>query len=159
MGAQLRPGTLWLGGGPGEPGWGTGGHVLQQGFGFARGVVGPEVLVLLHFLLQRQQLALQLAAQGWQGLPDVVGQLLWERGQGSDVSVVMRKGQASSAQHSLKRKLEPQENIQLASHLCMGHGEAAQGYPWGLCSTDQSGCPHYRVHATVCKDYAECHVC
>ena len=54
-------------------------HVLQQGFGFASGVIGPEVLVLLHLLLQGQQLALQLAPQGWQGLPDVVGQLLWDR--------------------------------------------------------------------------------
>lgn len=50
---------MWAGGGyPGEPG-----HALQQGFGLARGVVGPEVLVFLHFLLQRQQLALQFAAQ------------------------------------------------------------------------------------------------
>lgn len=59
------------------------GHVLQQSFGLACGVIGPEVLVLLHLLLQGQQLALQLAAQGRQRFPDVVGQLLWERGQRS----------------------------------------------------------------------------
>lgn len=41
-----------------------------------RGVVGAEVLVLLHLLLQRQRLALQLAAQPRQRVTDVVGQLL-----------------------------------------------------------------------------------
>lgn len=41
-----------------------------------RGVVGAEVLVLLHLLLQRQRLALQLAAQPRQRVADVVGQLL-----------------------------------------------------------------------------------
>ena len=62
-------GSLWLGGGP-RASWGSArlgeGHVLQQSFGLACGVIGPEVLVLLHLLLQGQQLALQLAAQGRQ---------------------------------------------------------------------------------------------
>lgn len=65
IGAQPSPGTLWLGGGPTELGWERT-NVLQQGFGFSCGVVGPEVLVFLHLLLQGQQLALQLAAQGRQ---------------------------------------------------------------------------------------------
>lgn len=63
-----------------QPAWpAVAGHILQQGLGLARGVIGPEVLVLLHLLLQGQQLALQLAAQGWQRLSDVVGQLLQKR--------------------------------------------------------------------------------
>lgn len=60
---------------------------LQQGLGLACWVIRSEVLVLLHLLLEGQQLALQLAPQGWQGLPDVVGQLLYEeRGQRAEVS-------------------------------------------------------------------------
>jgi hypothetical protein len=49
------------------PGKGKGSeYALQQGFGLARGVIRPEILVLFHFLLQGQQLALQLAAKGRQ---------------------------------------------------------------------------------------------
>jgi len=49
---------------------------LQQGLGLAVGVVRAEVLVLLHLLLQGQQLALHLAAQRGQRVPDVVCELL-----------------------------------------------------------------------------------
>lgn len=51
-------------------------HSLQQGLGLACRVVGTEVLVFLHFLLQREQLTLEFAAQTRQRVPDVVGQLL-----------------------------------------------------------------------------------
>lgn len=37
-------------------------YELEQGLGLPGRVVGAEVLVLLHFFLQRQHLALQLAA-------------------------------------------------------------------------------------------------
>lgn len=53
---------------------------LQQCLGLARGVVWEEVLVLLHFLLDGQQLALQLVAQRGQRVPDMIGQLLWGGG-------------------------------------------------------------------------------
>lgn len=51
-------------------------YSLQQGLGLACGVVGTEVLVLLHLFLQGEDLALQLTAQPRQSVPDVVGQLL-----------------------------------------------------------------------------------
>ena len=51
-------------------------HSLQQGLGLALGVIWTEVLVLRHLLLQAEVLALQLAAQSRQRVPDVVGQLL-----------------------------------------------------------------------------------
>lgn len=51
-------------------------HSLQQSLGLACWVVGTEVLVFLHFLLQREQLTLEFAAQTRQRVPDVVGQLL-----------------------------------------------------------------------------------
>lgn len=54
-------------------------HSLQEGLGLACGVVGAEVLVLLHLLLQGEELALQLIAQTRQGVPNVVGQLLERR--------------------------------------------------------------------------------
>lgn len=49
---------------------------LQQGLGLARWVVRTEVLVLVHLLLDGQQLALQLVAQAGQCVSDVVCQLL-----------------------------------------------------------------------------------
>lgn len=52
---------------------------LQQSLGLACWVVGTEVLVFLHFLLQREQLTLEFAAQTRQRVPDVVGQLLGTR--------------------------------------------------------------------------------
>lgn len=54
-------------------------HSLQQRLGLAGRVVGTEVLVFLHFLLQREQLTLEFAAQTRQRVPDVVGQLLGTR--------------------------------------------------------------------------------
>lgn len=50
--------------------------LLQQGLGLARWVVRSEVLVLVHLLLNGQQLALQFVPKPWQCVPDVVGQLL-----------------------------------------------------------------------------------
>lgn len=40
--------------------WGKAGsgYILQQGFGLACGVIGPEIFVLFYFLLQGQKLAL-----------------------------------------------------------------------------------------------------
>lgn len=59
-------------------------HSLQQGLGLACWVIWTEVLVLLHLLLQGEELTLQLTAQTRQGVPDVVGQLL-ETDRGSAV--------------------------------------------------------------------------
>lgn len=52
------------------------GHWLQQLLGFARRVIRPVSPVFLGLLVQSQQLGLQFAAESWQGVPDVVGQLL-----------------------------------------------------------------------------------
>ena len=52
---------------------------LQQSLGLACWVIGAEVLVLLHLLLNGQQLALQLVPQPGQCVPDVVCQLLGMR--------------------------------------------------------------------------------
>lgn len=51
-------------------------HLLQQGLGLAARVIRSEVLVLLHLLLNGQQLTLQFAAQSWQCISDVIGELL-----------------------------------------------------------------------------------
>lgn len=51
-------------------------YSLQQGLGLPCWVIWTEVLILLHLLLQREELTLQLTAQTRQGVPDVVGQLL-----------------------------------------------------------------------------------
>lgn len=51
-------------------------HSLQQSLGLACRVIWTEVLVLLHLLLQGEELTLQLTAQTRQGVSDVVGQLL-----------------------------------------------------------------------------------
>ena len=51
-------------------------HSLQEGLGLAGRVVRAEVLVLVHLLLYRQQLALQLGTEPWQRVSDVIGQLL-----------------------------------------------------------------------------------
>lgn len=51
-------------------------HSLQQGLGLPCWVIWTKVLVLLHLLLQGEELTLQLTAQTRQGVPDVVGQLL-----------------------------------------------------------------------------------
>lgn len=59
-------------------------HSLQQSLGLARWIIWTEVLVLLHLLLQGEELTLQLTAQTRKGIPDVVGQLL-ERDRESDV--------------------------------------------------------------------------
>lgn len=59
-------------------------HSLQQGLGLACRVIWTEVLVLLHLLLQREELTLQLTAQTRESVPDVVGQLL-ETDRGSTV--------------------------------------------------------------------------
>ena len=55
---------------------GLGRASLQQSLGLARWVIRAEVLVLLHLLLNGQQLALKLVPQPWQRVPDVVCQLL-----------------------------------------------------------------------------------
>lgn len=60
-------------------GAGAGGASLQQGLGLASRVIRAEVLVLLHLLLNGQQLALQLVPQPRQCVPDVVRQLLGVR--------------------------------------------------------------------------------
>lgn len=59
-------------------------HSLQQSLGLACWIIWTEVLVLLHLLLQGEELTLQLTAQTRKGIPDVVGQLL-ERDRESDV--------------------------------------------------------------------------
>ena len=48
---------------------------LQHGLGLDARVIGLEVFVLLHFLLQAQHLPLELVPEGGQGVPDVVCQL------------------------------------------------------------------------------------
>ena len=53
------------------------GYWLQQLLGFTRRVIRSVSTVFLGLLVQSQQLGLQLAAESWQGVPDVVGQLLW----------------------------------------------------------------------------------
>lgn len=50
-------------------------HHLQHGLGLDARVVGLEVFVLLHFLLQAQHLPLQPVPERGQGIPDVVSQL------------------------------------------------------------------------------------
>ena len=60
-------------------------HSLQQGLGLALGVIWTEVLVLRHLLLQAEVLALQLAAQSRQRVPDVVRQLLAPGGGGTSL--------------------------------------------------------------------------
>lgn len=50
--------------------------LLQQGLGLASRVIRSEVLVLLHLLLNGQQLALQFVPKPRQCVPDVIGQLL-----------------------------------------------------------------------------------
>lgn len=52
------------------------GYWLQQLLGFARRVIGSVSPVFLCLFIQSQQLGLQLAAESWQGVPDVVGKLL-----------------------------------------------------------------------------------
>lgn len=52
------------------------GYWLQQLLGFARWVIRSVSPVFLCLLVQSQQLGLQLAAESWQSVPDVVGQLL-----------------------------------------------------------------------------------
>lgn len=52
------------------------GDLLQQGLGLACWVVRSEVLVLIHLLLNGQQLALQFVPKPRQCVTDVVGQLL-----------------------------------------------------------------------------------
>lgn len=51
-------------------------HSLEQSLCLARRIVWSEVLVLLHLLLDGEQLTLQLGSQSRQGVSDVVGQLL-----------------------------------------------------------------------------------
>lgn len=51
-------------------------YSLEQSLGLAGRIVRSEVLVLLHLLLYGEELTLQLGPQAWQGVPDVVGQLL-----------------------------------------------------------------------------------
>ena len=49
---------------------------LEHGLGLDGWVVRPEILVLLHFLLQRRVLLLQSVSQRRQSLANVIGQLL-----------------------------------------------------------------------------------
>lgn len=146
MGAQPPCGSLWLGGDSSALGWGKNMHILQQSFGLASGIVRSEVLILLHLLLQGQQLALQLAAQGWQRLPDVIGQLLQERGQRSESKAGRMPGRgrpalptqgpfhsahccpSAPAQHSPQSQ-GTNRKIQLGSHLWKGQKKAAQLSP------------------------------
>lgn len=71
------PGPWRVGGAGVVQPWGLGPEaLLQQGLGLARRVIRSEVLVLIHLLLNGQQLALQLVPKSRQCVPDVVGQLL-----------------------------------------------------------------------------------
>lgn len=49
---------------------------LQQGFGLPGGVLGLEVLVGFHFVFYGQHLGLQLVPEVWQGVSNVIGELL-----------------------------------------------------------------------------------
>lgn len=55
------------------------GHSLKQSFGLASRVIRAKVLVLLHLLLNGEELALELVPQPWQSVTDVIGQLLHKK--------------------------------------------------------------------------------
>lgn len=70
MNGGRLPDTLLLGGARSRS------HLLQQSFGLPGRIIRTEVLVLIHLFLNGEKLALEFVSQAWQGVSDVICQLL-----------------------------------------------------------------------------------